>query len=145
MYDTKDLLARIQNGEDPEAIANEFATALNGVIELNRKQKEEEAAKALANQKEDKLNALAQTMMDTLMEYVTVSNPNLAQYLDNEDIELADIQMIRKTLDAAIRSAALAIALLPEVPSSTPTPTPTSTSNLTSDQAIEKFLKMFID
>jgi len=145
MYDTKDLLARIQNGEDPEAIANEFAAALNGVIELNRKQKEEEAAKALANQKEDKLNALAQTMIDTLMEYVTVSNPNLAQYLDNENIELGDVQLTRKTLDAAIKSAALAIALLPEVPSPSPNPTPSSTSNPTPDQAIEKFLKMFID
>lgn len=142
MYDTKDLLARIQNGEDPEAIANEFATALNGVIELNRKQKEEEAAKALANQKEDKLNALAQTMMDTLMEYVTVSNPNLAQYLDEE---IADVQLIRKTLDAAVKTAALTVAFLPEVPSPSPNPTPTSTSNPTPDQAIEKFLKMFID
>lgn len=144
MYDTKDLLARIQNGEDPETIANEFATALNGVIELNRKQKEEEAAKALANQKEDKLNALAQTMMDTLMEYVTVSNPNLAQYLDEE---IADVQLIRKTLDAAVKTAALTIALLPEVPSPSPnpTPTPSSTSTPTPDQAIEKFLKMFID
>lgn len=144
MYDTKDLLARIQNGEDPETIANEFATALNGVIELNRKQKEEEAAKALANQKEDKLNALAQTMMDTLMEYVTVSNPNLAQYLDEE---IADIQLIRKTLDAAVKTAALTVAFLPEVPSPSPNPTPapSSTSTPTPDQAIEKFLKMFID
>ena len=42
MFNMEDILARLQNGEDPEAIAEEFTDALNGAID---KQREDEVIK----------------------------------------------------------------------------------------------------
>ena len=46
MYNVEDILARIQKGESPEDIANEFAAVVNAAIDLDKKQKEEALAAA---------------------------------------------------------------------------------------------------
>ena len=57
MTDVKAILARLQNGESADDIANEFANMINDAVKLNdaevQKQKEAEAAAA----REESLNA----------------------------------------------------------------------------------------
>lgn len=141
MYNTNDLLLRIQSGEDPEAIANEFAGLLNDVIELDRKQKAEEAAKekaaAAQKDKEEKLNALAQSAIDAIVAYINLANPEVAKLLENETFEVSEI---RSTLDAVVASLSAAVNLIGLCGGAVSAP-----SKPSADASIVDFLKRFVD
>lgn len=146
MYNTNDLLARIQAGENPEDIANEFAKQLNDVIELDRQQKEAEAAakkeaEKAALQKEADLDKYANDMADAMLNYVKLADPEVAKLLEESDGAL-DIGEMRDMLDAAIKtivvSLKVAAALEPHIDS-----TPTPKTAKTPDDAISQFLKNF--
>lgn len=138
MYNTNDLLTRIQAGENPEDIANEFAKQLNDVIELDRKQKAAELA--LQKEKEEKaarektLDAKAQAIVDAIMDYVRAAKPELAAELDeNEDY---GVEEIRGIIDAALAGISISLSIAKQF---------SKPENGDADAAIAKFLKSFVD
>ena len=70
MFDSKDILARLQNGEDPENLAVELADALNSALEqFDKIQKQK--------QKEQLKVADAQNTVNTLLDFVEAYYPDL--------------------------------------------------------------------
>jgi DNA anti-recombination protein RmuC len=134
MYDVNDILARLQKGETPEAIANECAKAINDAVALDKKNKEAAAAKEA--EKEAKLNALAESMLKSILEYVKISAPEVAELLDDE--VALDASEVRKTLDSIIPMVAAA-ANLAAVPIKKRDGTDSA------DAAISAFLDAFIN
>ena len=132
MYVVIEILARLQKGESPEVIANECAKAINDAIELDKKNKEAE----LQKQKEAKLNALAETMLESILEYVKISAPEVAELLDDE--VALDASEVRKTLDSIIPMVAAAANL-----AAVPVKKRDNTSS--ADDAIHAFLDAFIN
>lgn len=139
MFNSNDLLARIQAGESPDVIADEFAKQLNYAMELDNKQKAAEAAaKKEAEEKaakDAKLDACVQKMADALSEYISLSHPDLHAALDEED--LLDLKDLRTSLDAALASVSLALSIA-NVAAKTDTKATKSP-----DDAISQFLKNF--
>ena len=87
MYDKDTILARLQNGEDAQAIANEIADVLNSAVAEHIEAKE---AAAKINQKKD----AAQNVIDTIFNFIEVYYPEI--YSDDiRDFTGADlIEMI---------------------------------------------------
>lgn len=140
MYDVNAILARLQKGETPDNIANEFANAINAAVELDKKNKEAELQKAKAKEeaaiKEAKLNALANTILDSILEYVKVSAPEVAALLDEETA--LDASEVRKTLDSIIPIVAAAAQL-------SVVPVKKADKASSADDAIAAFLDAFIN
>jgi hypothetical protein len=139
MYNVEDILARIQKGESPEDIANEFAAVVNAAIDLDKKQKEEALAAAAQKAKEDELNGYINDMTVAMMKYIKAAYPEVADLMDGDD-DIIDVNEIRKMLDVSV-GAAIASLHLAAALSSTPTPDSKATS--TPDDAINQFLKNF--
>jgi tetratricopeptide (TPR) repeat protein len=71
MFNEKDILARLQNGEDAQAIADEFAKVINAANKTYTDQKAaEEAAKAQAKQVEIQKREELQEIIDLFMEWL---------------------------------------------------------------------------
>lgn len=105
MINEKDILARLQAGEDAQKIADELANVLNAanatyIAEVEAKKKAEaEAAKkaAEATAIEEEKNELAQIIADAVMDYIDVAAPGL---MDDDD-ELTG-EEVRKLLDSMV-------------------------------------------
>ena len=140
MYDVKDILARIQAGESPETIANEFADAVNAAVKLNdeeiQKQKiaEEKAAKNA------KLDACVQAMATAMSDYIAIAEPDLVAEIGED--EIIDIKMIRDALDASLAAAKMAVKIAKTF-EETPAVKPSTNAKKTPDDAINQFLKNF--
>ena len=91
MYDVNDILARLQNGENADAIAQEFADALNGAIQ---KRNEEKAA---ADRKAEKVETLI-CILDDIIDFVEEFYPEL---IVDDDLEVTpeDVERIIEVLD----------------------------------------------
>ena len=76
MFNKEDILARLQNGEDAQKIANEFADLLNGVIE------EKAQADAASKRQNEKIKD-AEHMINAIVDYMSKWYP---------DLELGDIE-----------------------------------------------------
>jgi hypothetical protein len=140
MYDIKDILARIQAGENPEDIANEFADAVNAAVKLNDEeiQKQKEAEKQAA--KDAKLDACVQAMATAMSDYIAISEPELVAEIGED--EIIDIKMIRDALDASLTAAKMAVKFaktFEEKPVAKPDPKAAKSS----DDPISQFLKNF--
>ena len=94
MYDVNDILTRLQNGENADAIAQEFADALNGAIQ---KRNEEKAA---ADRKAEKVETLT-WILDDIIDFVEEFYPEL---IVDEDIEVTpeDVERIIEVLDVYV-------------------------------------------
>jgi len=136
MYDVNEILARLQKGETPDDIANDLAKTINAAIELDKKNKEAELQKQKAAEKENKLNALAKTMLEATLEYVKIVEPEVAAMLGDE--ATLDVSEVRSTLDSIIPmvAAAAKIAAVPVKKSDKPS---------SADSAIEAFLNAFVN
>ena len=85
MINEKDILTRLQAGEDAQAIADELAAALNAAnatylaeVEAKKKAEAEAAKKAAeATAIEEEKNELAQIIADAVMDYIDVAAPGL--------------------------------------------------------------------
>ena len=77
MFNMEDILARLLDGEDPEAIAEEFTDALNGAID---KQREDEAA----NKEKEELNTYLSAASEALKLYVEKKYPEVDKALLNK-------------------------------------------------------------
>ena len=132
MYNVNDILARIQKGESPETIANEFAKAVNDAVALDKKQKAEAAAKAATAQKEKELADLATNIAADITKYIKLSYPEAIELMDG-DISAADVKL---TLDTSIKTIMATAAMVSSL-----TPKAGSKATTSADDAIEQFLK----
>jgi hypothetical protein len=106
MINEKDILARLQAGEDAQKIADELANILNAANatyvaeqEAKRKAAEEAAKKAAeATAIEEEKNELAQIIADAIMDYLDIAAPGI---LDEADDDLTG-EEIRKLLDSMV-------------------------------------------
>lgn len=103
MINEKDILTRLQAGEDAQKIADELAAVLNAANATyiaEQKAKEEAARKAEAEKaaKEEERNELAQIIADAVMDYIELVAPELVQ---DEEEELSG-EEVRKLLDSMI-------------------------------------------
>lgn len=139
MFDVNAILARLQNGETPDDIANECAKALNDAMTLDKKQKEAAAAAELQKktEREEKLNKYAQDMVDAIINYFSILDPEVVELMDEHDA--LDAVEVRKTLDTSYAAIKSMLALTSIVSDSKPTPTPTKSD----DDHIKDFLKSF--
>ena len=76
MFNEKDIIARLANGENPADIANAFATMLNKAIADRRAQEE----------KENKRADIVKRLGDLLVDYVNLELPEYAGLLEGEDV-----------------------------------------------------------
>jgi predicted NBD/HSP70 family sugar kinase len=137
MFNSNDLLARIQAGENPDTIADEFAKQLNYAMELDRKQKEAEAAaKKEAEDKVAKLDACVQAMATAMSDYIAIAEPDLVAEIGEG--EVIDVKMVRDALDAALAAAKMAVKIAKTFDEP---PTPKATKS--ADDSISQFLKNF--
>lgn len=99
MFNEADILARLQNGESVDAIANELTAIINKANTTYEDQKAKEAAEKAklaemqAIQKEVKLNELADIMevfAEWLKDYYDVSDEILAHYTPEVIMDLID-------------------------------------------------------
>ena len=97
MFNEKDIIARLANGENPGDIANQFASMLNGVLE--RQRAEAEAARQ-AKMREDSMNSIAERFADVMYDYFSLVNPDLADMIAENDMNLTDIA--REVLDGLV-------------------------------------------
>lgn len=77
MFNMEDILARLQDGDDPEVIAEEFTDALNGAID---KQREDE----VANKEKEELNTYLAAASEALKLYVKKKYPEVDKALLNK-------------------------------------------------------------
>ena len=93
MYNVNDILARLQNGESADAIAQSFADALNGAIQ---KQQEE---KAIAAQRhEDKVAALTD-IIDDVIDFIEEFYPEMIPEGMDFEFDAEDVESVIKALD----------------------------------------------
>lgn len=89
------ILARLQNGEDAEAIANELINMLNTAnseyVAIQEKEKAE--AKRIAAARDAELNNLAQGMIDAVAKYLQVAYPD-ARIDVTDEVSVGDVREI---------------------------------------------------
>ena len=92
MYNSANILERLRNGETPENIANEMTNALNKAQDELKAEK----AKAVQEQeKEEKLNVLAERVAAAVNEYLEV-----AAGIELSDEERATGEEVRELADS---------------------------------------------
>lgn len=80
MFNTENILVRLQNGETPESIAAEMSTALNEAS----KAYEIQTAKAT---RDAVLEAAAGNLIDALLNYTNLVCPEFATQVSDEEVE----------------------------------------------------------
>jgi hypothetical protein len=93
MYNVNDILARLQNGESADAIAQSFADALNGALQ---KQQEEKAA--MAKRHEDKVAALTD-IIDDVIDFIEEFYPEMIPEGMDFEFSAEDAEDVIKALD----------------------------------------------
>ena len=82
MFNMEDILARLAAGETAEAIADSFTNALNGAVQ-------EQAKQDAARKKENEKLADAQTMVNTVLDFIDKWYPELGTAA--VDVDAADV------------------------------------------------------
>jgi hypothetical protein len=99
MFTTEDILARLRNGEDAQAIANQIADHLNDAVKAYE---DEEAKKREVQMKKDaqeaELDEIAETIADAIMDYMCVQDPSLTDVFAKDPIEPS---YVRQALDVS--------------------------------------------
>ena len=83
MFNTEDILARLQKGENVDDIAKEMTAALNSASETYTKQKEEEKAKAVAAELEQKKNTMK---IDYIQDFINLFTGYINDFHPNAEI-----------------------------------------------------------
>lgn len=112
MYDKNEILVRLQNGEDPQDIANEIADLLNAAVAEHAEA--EEAKKRQAAIKAEKINAAnlvvehSRAFMKTyypdlyVAEFETATGEDLIKFIDDMLEEYKKFKSSMKNLDQLI-------------------------------------------
>ena len=95
MFNQKDLYAALQNGENPEKIAQQFADALNGAIAQKKKEEAEaEAAKKAAAAKvQARIDAINE-ILDAVDEFIAEFYPDMHDPQMRADIDAVEVDKI---------------------------------------------------
>ena len=142
MYDVKDILARIQAGESPETIANEFADAVNAAVKLNDEEIQKQKAAEEKAAKDAKLDACVQAMATAMSDYIAIAEPELVAELGADNV--IDVDEFRHAIDAALAAGKLALNIAKTLDEKPVTKSKAATSAAkTPDDAINQFLKNF--
>ena len=103
MFNQKDLLTALQNGENPEKIAQQFADALNGAIAQQKKEADEAKAKAEAAAKKQARVAAINSILNSVQEFVKefypdMYNPEMLSELDAAELDKTIEQAYKETI-----------------------------------------------
>jgi len=91
MYNVNDILARLQAGEDAEAIATEFTNSLNSAIEQDKARKAEAEAKRVEEaERNDKINKLT-AILTAIDEYLEAYYPDLEIDFSASEEEIGEL------------------------------------------------------
>lgn len=101
MYDVNSIIARLQNGESADAIANEMAAAMNEALAQVQKQNEE------AKRTETRKNEIYNEMGKLLYEYIQMVAPTLVDLA--EDVDMT--QLMKDSLEGTVETLTKAEAL----------------------------------
>lgn len=95
MFNQKDLYAALQNGENPEKIAQQFADALNGAIAQKKKEEAEaEAAKKAAAAKVQARIDAINDILDAVDEFIAEFYPDMHDPQMRADIDAVEVDKI---------------------------------------------------
>ena len=104
MFNQKDLYAALQNGTNPEQIAQQFADALNGAIAQQNKEKvEAEVAKKAEAARAQARIAAINSILDSVQEFIKefypdMYNPEMLSELDAAELDKAIEQAYKETI-----------------------------------------------
>ena len=110
MFNEKDILARLQNGEDAQAIADEFAKLLNNAnktyTEEQKKAEAEAKAKQIQQDKEDELAIILEELEDWMRRYYSKHDEVIVQSFDGNSTKdiIASIDAIFELIDVGFAS-----------------------------------------
>lgn len=99
MFTTEDILARLRNGEDAQAIANQIADHLNDAVKAY--EDEEKKKKEIQMKKEAQeatLDEIAESIAQDIMDYMCIQDPSLTDILAKDPIEPS---YVRQALDVS--------------------------------------------
>ena len=105
MFNEKDILARLQNGEDAQAIADEFAKLLNNANKTYtdeiKKAEAEARAKQIQEEKETELTVILEDLKDWMSRYYPKHDEIITQSFDENSIKdvIASIDAIFELID----------------------------------------------
>lgn len=97
MFNMEDILARLQDGDDPEVIAEEFTDALNGAID---KQREDEAVKKEQYELDRYLTAASESLRTYVEKKYPEVDKALLEKLTDKDSLAELIEGLVVALDA---------------------------------------------
>lgn len=92
--DMNSIIARLQNGESADTIANEMATMLNQA----KAQVDQEASRKARFQ--EAKEEICREIGSLMFEYIDLVAPDLADYADSNDIDLG--QIVMEALDGTV-------------------------------------------
>jgi hypothetical protein len=95
MFKVEDILARLQNGEDANDIANEMVNALNTANDQFQKEEEAKAKKAAAE-----AHAKEEQKLQDLQEIIDLMHDFCIEYYCETDKDINTVQAAFATLDA---------------------------------------------
>ena len=114
MFNMEDILARLQNGEDAQAIANEFANVINqankAYADQKAKEEEERIAKERAKQiqqdKEDELDEILEYFKEWMRRYYPKHDKIILETFDGNTAKdvIASIETIFDLIDIGYAS-----------------------------------------
>ena len=105
MFNEKDILARLQNGEDAQAIADEFAKLLNNAnktyTEEQKKAEAEAKAKQIQKDKEDEMAVILEDLKDWMRRYYPKHDKVILESFDGNNTKdiIAAIDAIFELID----------------------------------------------
>ena len=105
MFNEKDILARLQNGEDAQTIADEFAKLLNNANKTYtdevKKAEAEAKAKQIQQDKEDELDEILEYLKDWMRRYYPKHDKVILESFDGNSTKdvIASIDAIFELID----------------------------------------------
>ena len=110
MFNEKDILARLQNGEDAQTIADEFAKLLNNANKTYtdevKKAEAEAKAKQIQQDKEDELADILEELKDWMRRYYSKHDKIILESFDGNSTKdvIATIDGIFELIDLGFAS-----------------------------------------
>ena len=110
MFNEKDILARLQNGEDLQVIADEFAKSLNNAnkiyTEEQKKAEAEAKAKQIQQYKEDELTDILDDLKEWMRRYYPKHDKTIVEAFDENSTKdvIASIDAIFELIDVGFAS-----------------------------------------
>ena len=143
MFTEKDILARLQNGEDAQAIADEFAKMINNAnkiyTEEQKKAEAEAKAKQIQKDKEDELAIILEDLKDWMRHYYPKYDKEILKSFEETTTEDV-ISMINSIFDLMDSLSGIDALLKSPVAEKTAEKVATKRSKASPDEILSNFL-----